>query len=399
VSGGSDSLALALLAANWARREGGAVHAFIVDHGLRTDSQAEAAEAAASLARLDIPARILTLDDLRPGSSLPERARAARLAVLEAGCREAGIIDLLLGHHAADQAETVIMRQLRGSGRAGLAGMAAITETASVRLLRPLLGVAPGRLKATLASRGLGWAEDPTNRDGRFTRARLRTARADGGGRGPATRALSAAASAHGRARAASDHGLADWLAAAVTIRPEGFALLPAGAWPPEALATLLRMITGAAYLPRPHAIAAVAAQPGQAIGGGICLGGARLRPAGRMGPGFLICREAAVMAGPVPAMAGAGWDGRFRRPAAQPDLPGEVIGALGAEASRFRGMSDLPAVVLETLPGFHTSDGDLIALPALMWPDPETVAVRRLLFHPRRPALGSAFSPVVAPL
>jgi tRNA(Ile)-lysidine synthase len=375
------------------------VLALIVDHGLRADSRAEASEAAARLASFGIPARLLTLNDLRPGPGLPERARAARLAVLEAACREEGIIDLLVGHHAADQAETVIMRQLRGSGPAGLAGMAAISETAAVRVLRPLLGVAPGRLKATLASRGLGWAEDPTNRDSRFTRARLRTARADSAGTGPATRALSAAAVAHGRARAASDRGLADWLAAAVTIRTEGFALLPVSPWPPSALAALLRMITGAGYLPSPDAIAAIAAAPGQAIGGGICLGGARLRPSGRMGPGFLICREAAAMAGPVPANAGAVWDGRFRRPAGQPDLPGEVIGALGAKASRFRGMSDLPAVVLETLPAFHTSDGDLIALPALMWPDPETLAMRRLLFHPRWPALGAAFCPVVAPL
>jgi tRNA(Ile)-lysidine synthase len=392
-------LALALLAAGWARQDGGTVLALIVDHGLRADSRAEAAEAAARLARLAIPARVLTLDDLKPGAGLPERARAARLAALEAACGEAGIIDLLLGHHAADQAETVIMRQLRGSGAAGLAGMAAISETATVRVLRPLLGVAPGRLKATLAARGLGWAEDPTNRDGRFTRARLRTARADSTGTGPATRALSAAASAQGRARAASDVRLADWLAAAVTIRPEGFALLPEGPWPPSALAALLRMVTGAGYLPSPDAIAAIAAAPGPAIGSGICLGGARLRPAGRMGPGFLICREAAAIAGPVPAKAGAGWDGRFRRPAGQPHLPGEVISALGAGASRFRGMSDLPAVVLETLPAFHTSDGDLIALPALMWPDPETLAERRLLFHPRRPTLGAAFSPVVAPL
>jgi tRNA(Ile)-lysidine synthase len=165
VSGGGDSLALALLAAEWARAQGGSVLAFIVDHGLRTAAAAEAAAAAETLARLDIPARVLTLDDLRTGASLPARARAARLAALEAACRDAGIIDLLLGHHAADQAETIIMRRLRGSGPAGLAGMAALSETASVRLLRPLLGVAPAQLRAVLMERGLGWAEDPTNAD------------------------------------------------------------------------------------------------------------------------------------------------------------------------------------------------------------------------------------------
>ena len=286
----------------------------------------------------------------------------------------------------------MILRQLRGSGLAGLAGMAAIRETASVRLLRPLLGVTPGRLRATLRARGLGWADDPTNDDGRFTRARLRTARADAAGDGPATRALSAAAAADGQARHAADRGVADWLASAVSIRPEGFALLPDGAWPPAALAALLRMITGADHLPPPKSIAGIAAAPGPAIGSGICLAGARFRPAGRLGPGFLICREAAAMEGRVPAVAGASWDGRFRRPADQSGLVSETIGPLGTETRRFRHMSDLPAVVLETIPAYYNVNGDLIAVQALMWPDPQVVLARWLLFHPRRPGIGAAF-------
>jgi tRNA(Ile)-lysidine synthase len=331
---------------------------------------------------------------------MPARARAARLAALEAGCQEAGIIDLLLGHHAADQAETVIMRKLRGSGPAGLAGMAAISETASVRVLRPLLGVAPARLRAVLMARGLSWAEDPTNADSRFTPARLRRARADAAGAGPATRALSEAAMADAQARCAAERSLADWLAAEVTIRPEGFALLPEGAWPPAALAALLRMITGAGYLPAPEAIGAIAAAPAQAISRGICLGGARLRPAGRLGPGFLLYREAAAMAGPVPAAAGATWDRRFRRRGDQPALPGETISALGGEARRFRDISDLPAMVLETLPAYRAlQGGGLVAVPALLWPDPQTVSVRRLLFHPRHAAVGGGFRAAVVPV
>ncbi len=382
-----------MLAADWARAAGGTVLALIVDHGLRQNAAAEASAAAATLRGLGIPARILTLHDLPPGAGLPARARAARLAALESACREAGIIDLLLGHHAADQAETVIMRQLRGSGPAGLAGMAAISETAALRLLRPLLGTAPGRLRAVLMARGLSWAEDPTNADSRFTRARIRTARADAAGEGAATRAFAAAASADGRARQAAECEVAAWLAAAVTIRPEGFALLPESVWPPAALAALLRMITGGAYPPSPEAIAGIAAAPAAAIGGGICLGGALLRPAGRLGRGFLICREPAAMAGAVAAEADACWDGRFRRRAGGPDLPGETIGPLGAEARRFRHMSALPKLVLETLPAYRLEDGALIALPALIWPDPQTVWPRQVLFHPRRPAAGAAFS------
>ncbi len=359
---------------------------------MRPGSAAEAAAAAETLARLGIGTRVLTLDGLRPGTSLPARARAARLAALEGACRDAGIIDLLLGHHAADQAETVVMRQLRGSGPAGLAGMAAVSETASVRLLRPLLGVAPGRLRAVLTERGLGWSEDPTNADGRFTRARLRAARADAGGAGPATRALSAAACADGQARHAAELGIAAWLAEAATIRPEGFAVVPDARWPSPALAALLRMVTGGRYPPSAEAVDAIAAAPRRVIGRGICLDGALLRPAGRLGPGFLICREAAAMAAAVPAEAGALWDGRFRRPESGPALPGETIGPLGSAARRFRTLSDLPAVVLETLPVYRDLRGEITAVPALNWPDGEMAAGRRLLFSPRHPARGAAY-------
>jgi tRNA(Ile)-lysidine synthase len=389
---------MAVLAADWARAEGGSVLALIVDHGLRAGSAAEAAEAAGTLGGLGIPARVLTLTDLAAGVGLPARARAARFAALERACEDAGILDLLLAHHAADQAETVLMRQLRGSGPDGLAGMAAVSETSAIRLLRPLLGMAPGRLRATLAARGLAWAEDPTNADSRFTRARLRAARGDRAGAGPATRALAAAAAADARRRAAAEAAAATWLAKAVMIRPEGFACLPGGAWPPAALSALVRMITGADHPPPPEAIAAIAAAPAEVIGGGICLAGARLRPAGRLGPGFLIAREAAAMAGPVAAVAGATWDGRFRRPHGLPDLPGETIGALGAEARRLRNMTDLPAMVLETLPAYRSAQARLIAIPALNWPDRETVSARKLLFHPRRPAGGAAFSAIGRP-
>ena len=318
------------------------------------------------------------------------------MAALEAACREAGIIDLLLGHHAADQAETVVMRQLRGSGRDGLAGIAAISETASVRLLRPLLGTAPGRLRAVLVDRGLGWAEDPTNADRHFTRARLRAARADAAGDGPATRALAASAVADAQARREAERCVAEWLGTVAAIRPEGFAVLPDAPWPPAALAAVLRTIAGASYPPPPEAVARIAEAPAPAIGRGICLAGTLLRPAGRLGPGFLICREAAATAPEVPAEAGARWDGRFRRHQEDPDLPGETMGALGSDAERFRSLSDLPAAVLETLPTFRNPKGELVAVPALLWPDRQMLDPRRLLFHPPRPALGAAFNGTV---
>ncbi len=174
VSGGPDSLALLLLADRWARASGGTVRAFHVDHGLRPESAAEAARLAGWLAARGIPCRIVRREGPRPPSRLQETARAARLALLEEACAADGILHLLLAHHARDQRETVAMRAARRSGPDGLAGMAALRETARVRLLRPLLDVPPARLRATLEALGQDWLEDPSNRDPRFERARLR---------------------------------------------------------------------------------------------------------------------------------------------------------------------------------------------------------------------------------
>ena len=84
------------------------------------------------MARLDargIAAKMLEIHGLEHGPALAERARTARFAALEAACAEAGILHLLLGHHAGDQAETLLIRALGGSGPAGMAGMAPLVET------------------------------------------------------------------------------------------------------------------------------------------------------------------------------------------------------------------------------------------------------------------------------
>ncbi len=128
VSGGADSMALALLADAWARERGGSLLALVVDHGLRQGSGQEAAETRVRLNARGIAVRLLTIAGLVHGPALAERARAARFAALEAACAEAGIVHLLLGHHAGDQAETVLIRALGGSGASGLAGMASQIE-------------------------------------------------------------------------------------------------------------------------------------------------------------------------------------------------------------------------------------------------------------------------------
>ncbi len=367
--------------------QGGTLSAFVVDHGLRPEAGAEAEATTATLSRLSIPARILKLKGLEPGPGLPARARAARYAALQAACRADGILDLLLGHHAGDQAETVLMRRASGSGPAGLAAMAASVQLGNVKLLRPLLTVPPGRLRATLRERGIGWAEDPTNSDRHYLRPRLRAMRSDPEGVGAETLKLCEGAFAGGRERRTEETHTAQWLASHATIRPEGFAILPAGPWPANALAAVLRICVGGLYAPATQPVAALAAAPQAA-----CLGGARLVPAGRMGPGFLVLREAAAMAPPVPATAGAAWDDRFRRIAEDAALPMETIGALGKDAVRFRRLSELPAVLLATLPAFR-HDGVVVAVPALGWSAAPAPQGRRLVFAPAQPVAGAAFS------
>jgi tRNA(Ile)-lysidine synthase len=174
VSGGRDSLALVLLAGEWAVAQGGHVVGLIVDHGLRAGASAEAEATRELLARHDIPADILQWTGAKPAHGLQEAARTARYRLLFDGCRERGILHLLVAHHADDQAETVAMRAARGSGPDGLAGMAALVERRHARLLRPLLAMPRARLTATLEARGVTWIEDPSNSDPRFERARLR---------------------------------------------------------------------------------------------------------------------------------------------------------------------------------------------------------------------------------
>ena len=249
VSGGADSLALALLARSW-----GNPVAFIVDHGLRASSAAEAEWTRTTLVARGIASRVLRLEGLQAGSALAARARAARYAALSAACRAAGLVDLLLGHHAGDQAETVLMRQRAGSGPDGCAGMAALAESDDIRLLRPLLAFDPARLRALVAKAGITPVEDPSNADLRTTRARLR--QEIGGDRSE----LLAVAARAGHARALSEAAVAEELAARAAIHPEGFAVLAPGPIRSQSLAALLRALSGRRFPVRN--VAALAAQP-----------------------------------------------------------------------------------------------------------------------------------------
>jgi tRNA(Ile)-lysidine synthase len=231
VSGGADSTALALLAQAWAAENAGSVLALIVDHGLRQEAAAEATLTAERLRGRGIASRILTLTGLS-GAAIQEKARAARHEALAAAALESGCLHLLLGHHAADQAETVAMRLKRGPH--GAEGIAAWTARNKILLLRPLLAAAPAELHDYLRATNMGWVEDPSNQAVKFERVRIRQA---GTAAPPPT---------DPGTRQARELDAAKFLARHASLHPEGYALLDAAAAPPAALAALIRTIGGA---------------------------------------------------------------------------------------------------------------------------------------------------------
>ena len=171
VSGGPDSLALLLLAQ---AALPGQVAAATVDHGLRAANADEAAMVAALCQRLGVPHAILPVT-LAEGN-LQAEARAARYAALAEWMSAADVAALATAHHADDQAETLLLRLNRGSGVAGLAGVRerGVVPRTRLPLVRPLLGWRRSELTAVVAAAGLTAVDDPSNRDDRFDRARIR---------------------------------------------------------------------------------------------------------------------------------------------------------------------------------------------------------------------------------
>lgn len=186
VSGGPDSLALLLLCA---AAFPGETRAATVDHGLRPDSAGEAQFVRHACDTLGVPHAILTPAQAQSGN-IPDWARRVRYAALHDWANDLALGSIITAHHADDQLETVIMRLNRGSGVAGLSGIRARQG----RIVRPLLGWRRTELQAIVTGAGLTAIDDPSNRDDRFDRARLRKALAQADWLDPVSASRSAAA-------------------------------------------------------------------------------------------------------------------------------------------------------------------------------------------------------------
>jgi tRNA(Ile)-lysidine synthase len=174
-SGGADSLALAAATAFEAPRAGWTAGLVTVDHQLQPNSADRAAAVAAWAGEVALsPAIVETVDVAgRPGG--PEAAaRQARYQALVRAASIHGATTVLLGHTRDDQAETVLLAMLRGSGPRGIAGMPTVRDVDGVAFVRPLLDISRTQTRAACAALGLAVWDDPHNTDPVFGRARAR---------------------------------------------------------------------------------------------------------------------------------------------------------------------------------------------------------------------------------
>jgi len=174
ISGGSDSTALLVKMANWAVGRGITVFAATVDHGLRPEAASEAQQVAGLCATLGIAHMILPWRGWDGRGNLQDQARQARHLLLSDWAHSAEIETIALGHSLNDQAETVMLRLMRGSGVDGLAGMASGVTRSNIRWIRPLLGTSRQDIRDELTDQGIAWSDDPSNQDIGFERIKVR---------------------------------------------------------------------------------------------------------------------------------------------------------------------------------------------------------------------------------
>lgn len=193
LSGGPDSLALLHVLSRWSEQSGATVYALIVDHGLRPESSDEAAAVAALAASWGITATVRTVRTsiMREGrGGVEDLARRERYRLLAEEAYARGASTIALGHQANDQAETLLLHLLRGSGLAGLTGMPTVRRTGDLldrhavpgvdgqpmrpAVWRPLLAVERAAIVAYCTAWGLTPVHDPTNDDHRLRRNAVR---------------------------------------------------------------------------------------------------------------------------------------------------------------------------------------------------------------------------------
>jgi len=403
VSGGGDSMALVLLADRWARVHGGRVSALTVDHGLRKESRKEALTVRRWLKRRGINHHILTWTKeardigagVAGGSNLQARARDARYGLMENWCLNKSVLHLLLGHHRDDQAETFLMRLSRGSGLFGLAAMASVTEKPAHRLLRPLLDCNRVHLELFLKREKQIWVEDPSNKDTKYTRVRIREKMPEFAKLGLDAARIAKTAGVLGQDRKVLEETVAGVLAVAARPDPAGFVRFDASsvmAAPKavgiRALVRLLAMVGGGVYPPRQSGLDRLYEEIASSRRGASfkarTLAGCRILAEHQgqgQGGSLLVCREARAQEDDlcITGPSKIHWDGRFllrfgesqgvQKQGAQGNKSRKMrllLGPLGRDGwteikhTPHATMRSLPDVVRQTLPAVFDQKGVL---------------------------------------
>ncbi len=410
VSGGADSMALAVLMSQWTRARGGRLTALIVDHGLRAAAAAEARSVGRSLGALGIEHRVLRWRGPVPKANIQAQARRIRHDLLSAWCARNGVLHLALGHHREDQAETFLLRLGRGSGLDGLAAMAGIGAGAQLRLLRPLLAVPKAHLVSLLCAADIGWIEDPANRDSKHARVRIRALAPRLAAEGLSAERLGATAAHLSRARRALETYTAELLARAVWIHPAGFARLDAALLkkaPEEvalrALARIFMAVGGLDYGPRLDRLKRLLDGLRAGTAKGRTLGRCRIMPQTGPPPHLLVVREQrGVPETPLQPGSTVLWDQRFEvalaaRGQGRPVFV-SALGRAGWTALRPR-LADpetmgIPGLARPSLPAFWDRSG-LLAVPHLGYSrtGPRGLIVSKCRFRPKNSLTGGAFT------
>ncbi|NHB76116.1 tRNA lysidine(34) synthetase TilS [Rhodobacter sp. M37P] len=320
LSGGGDSTALLHLCL----AAGLKVEAVTVDHALRPESAAEAAAVGAGCRTLGVPHEVLLWEHGPIRGNLMDQARRARMGLVADWARARGIGVVALGHTRDDQAETVLMGLSRGAGIDGLSGMRRAWDQGGIRFRRPLLAAGREELRDWLRQRRIGWIDDPTNDNARFTRVRARKALAALAPLGITGARLAEVAGHLAQVQEALRAQVAAAGARVVRQAAGALQVLPGIHEEPaevrrQLVAQALRWLTGADYAPRAgelERLIAAMVEPRQAT-----LAGCRFKDTWLM-------REPRAVGGPVPV--GQVWDGRWRVTG-----PAGEVRALGAAGLR----------------------------------------------------------------
>lgn len=390
VSGGGDSMALAVLCARVLLPRGVRLKAYTVDHGLRSAARAEAEAAGKTLAALGIAHEILVWTEGKPQTHVQERARAARYALLADACQRDGFDVLLTAHQAEDQMETLWMRLAHGSGLDGLAAIAPQRPlSGTLKLVRPLLGFSRAALRDSCRAAQVEWAEDPTNENMKYLRVRLRGFEEILSAEGLTPARLSQVTQKLADARSALEYVAAEKAAACAGVYPEGYVRLDAAALlalPDDlvrrVLSRLLLRVAPSDYPPGFDLVENLRRDLARAAFVGATGFGCDL--SAQEDGGVLIVREAAALPPPAP-LSGAPrqvWDRRFVL-SGLPPRSGEspvlaALGVAGVAALRKQAAGDknilaalerLPGKVRATLPALWL-DEKLLCVPHLSWHD-----------------------------